>query len=88
MQTRPGDIHIERPDEIDGSELVYCYISPDRECRGDCVAYDPNNEPPRTRCLIINAAASQAASLASIRKLLVRPESVPGVNIPPPEVKP
>lgn len=94
MESKPGAPYIEKPDQWSADQKdqqkLYCLLNADRVCGGDCVAFDPEGGVEmRTGCLIVNALVSQAAILSSIRKILDsrKHEPIPGVKVPPPDVR-
>lgn len=93
MSDDPMQIDLERPDEYEevGDE-IYCWMPGnfDRECSGECVAYDLvyEGDQRRSPCSILNMFKSVAMSQAKVANMVqtkARASAVPSQA--PPEVK-
>ena len=72
MPGTENDVFIERPDEHEIGNEVYCWMpgSDDRECNGSCVAFDERStqDPRVDTCKALNALRSLALSAGRFMK--------------------
>ena len=99
-QQAEGEPYLERPDEHEPSDELYCWMpgTDHRECGGSCISYDDTHEADQRKspCMVLNSIRSIALSLgtqAAVSKRGEKSQKTAAVkqhidNLPaPPEVK-
>lgn len=80
------------PTEKGGADYrAYCLFERERQCRGDCVAFDPNGARDTTgrltSCRLINDVAGIRAAVVTIgNHFRMKDKELPGSNVAPPRV--
>lgn len=80
------------PTELGGPDhRAYCFVERERQCRGDCVAFDPNGARDTsgrlTSCRLLNDVAGVRAAIVTIGKhFRLKDQELPGSDVPPPGV--
>lgn len=67
----PEGPYIERPDEHEPQDdQLFCWIQWNRECGGDCVAYEElaNSDQRMTFCKVLNSIRSTALSFGGLAR--------------------
>jgi len=77
------------PTELGGPDYrAYCFLNSERQCRGDCVSFDPNGARDTsgklTSCRLLNDLAGLRAASVTVGTYFRSNTSPPGTNVPPP----
>jgi len=80
------------PTEKGGADhRAYCFMERERQCRGDCVAFDTNGARDTsgrlTSCRLLNDVAGVRAAIVTIGKhFRLKDKELPGADLAPPRV--